>query len=93
MSHVSSYGSYGGQQSGQVRTHHHVSIDLFSTSRTCTNPAGLFLSDRGYGQGNGSSSYGGQSYSGYGQPGATQDGYAQPQPQSYEGYGAQESSG
>lgn len=47
MSHVSSYGSYGGQQSGQVRTHHHVSIDLFSTSRTCTNPAGFFLSDRG----------------------------------------------
>lgn len=27
---------------------------------------------QGYGQGNGSGSYGGQSYSGYGQPGATQ---------------------
>ncbi|XP_013873629.1 TATA-binding protein-associated factor 2N isoform X2 [Austrofundulus limnaeus] len=47
---------------------------------------------QGYGQGNTGGPYGGQNYSGYGQQGAAQENFGQPQQQSYGGYG-QETSG
>lgn len=69
-----SYGSYGGQPGGQVRPLPSY-FQLVGYQQACSfvfNYNLPVLHSQGYGQGNGSGSYGGQSYGGYGQQGATQ---------------------